>query len=76
LRRQIDLSADPVLVELEREVLRYPNVGEPAALPPSHDLFVPLRLRYRDTEITLLNTLTVFAAPLDTAPSGVGPSGR
>jgi transcriptional regulator with XRE-family HTH domain len=65
LRRQIDLSADPALVELEREVLRYPGIGEPTAPPPSHDLFVPLRLQYRDTEITLLNTLTVFAAPLD-----------
>jgi hypothetical protein len=50
---------------LEREVLGYPGVGEPTALPPSHDLYVPLRLRYRETEITLLNTLTVFAAPLD-----------
>jgi transcriptional regulator with XRE-family HTH domain len=65
LRRQIDLSADPVLVELEREVLRYPGIGERTPPPSSHDLFVPLRLRYRGTEVTLLNTLTVFAAPLD-----------
>jgi hypothetical protein len=65
LRRQIELSADPVLIELEREVLAYPDIGEPTAPPTPHDLFVPLRLRYRETEITLLNTLTVFAAPLD-----------
>ena len=65
LRRQIDLSADPLLIELEREVSRYPGIGERMAPPPSHDLFVPLRLRYRHTEITMLNTLTVFAAPLD-----------
>lgn len=31
------------------------------------DLFVPLRIRYRDTDIVLFNTLTTFADPLHPA---------
>ena len=64
LRRQIDVSGDPALVELDREVRGYPHVR--AAEPDgTHDIFVPLKIRYRETDISLLNTLTVFGAPLD-----------
>lgn len=64
LRRQIEVSGDPALVELDREVRGYPGVC--AAEPDEpYDIFVPLQIRYRDTDITLLNTLTVFGAPLD-----------
>jgi len=64
LRRQIDVTGDPALVELDREVRGYPDVGAAGPDGP-HDIFVPLQIRFRDTDITLLNTLTVFGAPLD-----------
>ena len=64
LRRQIDASGDPALVALDREVRGYPRVGDAEPEVP-HDIFVTLKIRYRNTGITLLNTLTVFGAPLD-----------
>jgi transcriptional regulator with XRE-family HTH domain len=69
LRRQIDLTADKVLVELLRELEGYPlppGVRRPAVEPADHaDVVVPLRLASEDGELTFFSTTTVFGTPID-----------
>jgi transcriptional regulator with XRE-family HTH domain len=66
LRRQLDLTADPVLEELLTEIRNYP-AGAPAAAP--HDeyggVFIPLRLKTPDGVLSFLSTTTVFGTPVD-----------
>lgn len=64
LRRRIARTGDHALIELDREVRGYPGVGADIEAGDESDLFVPLRIRYEDTEIVLFNTLTTFAEPL------------
>lgn len=65
LRRQIDLSADRRLVELEREVLAYPSRRDDAATAPADGIVVPLRIRTRAGLLSFLSTTMVFGTPLD-----------
>jgi transcriptional regulator with XRE-family HTH domain len=69
LLRQIDLTADKVLVELLRELEGYPlppGVRRPAVEPADHaDVVVPLRLASEDGELTFFSTTTVFGTPID-----------
>lgn len=68
LRRQIELTADPVLEALLGEVTRYP-----VPLAPPHPrkgqeadaLFVPIRLRTAAGPLTLISATTVFGTPID-----------
>lgn len=78
IRRTIELTGDPGLVELEREVHGYPTVrdlaradgagaigaGDPGDEPP---LLVPLRLRGEggEPDLSLFTTLTTFGTPRD-----------
>ncbi|MDH3678616.1 MAG: helix-turn-helix transcriptional regulator [Acidimicrobiia bacterium] len=70
LRRLVNVTADPALAELEREVLAYPTVvgsiadrrgrtDAPSALVLSCELTVEGR------DLSLLTTLTTFGSPLD-----------
>lgn len=66
LQRQIHLSADEVLLDLQRELLSYPI----ASAAPSHreldiGIVVPLRLHTDTGELSLISTTTVFGTPLD-----------
>jgi hypothetical protein len=73
LRRQVDLSGDPVLTELRRELHAYPTpsgdvptgpakvVGEPDVA----GVAVPLRLVVGDHTLSFLSTTTIFGTPLD-----------
>jgi hypothetical protein len=67
LRRQTEITADPVLVDLLRELERYPAPRTAAPVPPSAyaDVVVPLRLKARDTTLSFISTTTVFGTPLD-----------
>jgi transcriptional regulator with XRE-family HTH domain len=67
LRRRIARTGDPALIELDRELRGYPGVGADIEASDESDLFVPLRIRFQDTEIVLVNTLTTFAEPLHAA---------
>jgi transcriptional regulator with XRE-family HTH domain len=71
LRRLVMVSDDLALVELEREVLAYPNVsahvaaaadGFPADEPP---LLLPCRLAVGGSELSLFTMLTTFGTPRD-----------
>jgi transcriptional regulator with XRE-family HTH domain len=70
LRRQIDLSADKVLIELMNELRSYPN---PARADSSRHqskrneagVVVPLELMTDDGTLSFISTTTVFGTPLD-----------
>jgi transcriptional regulator with XRE-family HTH domain len=67
LRRLNQAVADPILVELEKELRGYPV---PAQLrPPSRadysPIAVPLRFRIGEAVLSFISTITVFGTPLD-----------
>jgi len=66
LRRQVVLTGDPAIAELEKEVRGYPGVSD---RPPSFDqpvpLFVPLNIWVSGREMSFFNTLTAFGTALD-----------
>ncbi|WEP01071.1 helix-turn-helix transcriptional regulator (plasmid) [Streptomyces sp. FXJ1.172] len=67
LQRRVELTAEPGLAELYRELCAYPDGGEPSRPPRTDnaDLTLPLRLRYRDMELSLFCTIATFGMPLD-----------
>jgi transcriptional regulator with XRE-family HTH domain len=70
LRRMVELTGDPGLVELEHEVLAYPtvvglDVGGPVDERDDPPLLVPFRYRVGDAELSLFTTLTTFGTPRD-----------
>lgn len=68
LRRQIDLTADPILIELLEELRSYPVPQVPPPTCPSADyagVVFPFRLRTGDVELAFFSTITVFGTPID-----------
>jgi transcriptional regulator with XRE-family HTH domain len=67
LRRQIDITADPVLAELLAELLKYPapsgsNAGETRV---QAEVAVPFRLATDAGVLSFISTTTVFGTPVD-----------
>jgi transcriptional regulator with XRE-family HTH domain len=64
LRRQIDLSADAVLIELLKELRAYPA---PASARQANgvSVVIPLRLRVGDRVLSFLSTTTIFGTPVE-----------
>lgn len=70
LRRQIEVSADPILADLLREVVAYtaPEAlrahapAPPTAGPP---VVVPLQLRTEAGQLSFISTTTIFGTPVD-----------
>jgi hypothetical protein len=76
LRRQIDITGDPVLVELLNEISDYPTAYDAKFDPPfatgeSADIVVPLRLVLNGAVLSLLCMTTVFGTPVDITLSEV-----
>lgn len=69
LRRQIEASADPVLVALLDELKSYPAPksapGAAALKPDPNDVVVPFRLITETGVLSFFSTTTVFGTPLD-----------
>jgi transcriptional regulator with XRE-family HTH domain len=67
VRRQTEITADPVLVDLLRELESYPAPLSAAPAPKSEyaDVIVPLRLKAGDTILSFISTTTVFGTPQD-----------
>ena len=79
LRRQIDVTADPALIELFKELRDYPataahrsaNGGRPSAPPARPDLdqyagvAVPFRYQTEAGVLSFFSTTTVFGTPVD-----------
>lgn len=64
LRRQVELTADPVLAALLAEVTAYP-APDAAFADLSHEVLVPLRIRAPAGTLAFLSTTTVFGTPMD-----------
>lgn len=69
LGHQVDVTADPVLADLLKELREYPTPAssEPhtAGEPEHSSVFVPLRLRTPAGLLNLISTTTVFGTPVD-----------
>lgn len=68
LRRQIDITADPVLEALHAELKAYP--APPAAVGAAHGddyggVVVPLKLTTDQGVLAFISTMTVFGTPVD-----------
>lgn len=64
LRRQVDVSADAVLVELLKELRAYPATSQPHKAN-GVGVVVPFRLRHGDRVLSFLSTTTVFGTPVE-----------
>lgn len=64
LRRQVDVSADAVLVELLKELRAYPATSQPHKAN-GVVVVVPFRLRHGDRVLSFLSTTTVFGTPVE-----------
>jgi len=67
LKRQNDAVGDPVLADLEKELLSYPGAAR-SGRPPQPDPMAiahPLRIRQGDAVLSFISTITVFGTPLD-----------
>jgi transcriptional regulator with XRE-family HTH domain len=66
LRQQIDVTADPVLVELAQELSALPNPREAHGTRQAYaGVVVPLQLRTDAGLLSLFSTTTVFGTPVD-----------
>jgi len=67
LARQVTLTADPQLAELQAELTGYPcDQPEPELeLPGPGDIAVQLRLRHRGGVLSFFSTVSTFGTPLD-----------
>jgi transcriptional regulator with XRE-family HTH domain len=70
LRRQIDVSADPVLVALLNELAGYPPPASAQHMPQpsSHEyagVVVPFQLATESGVLSFISTTTVFGTPVD-----------
>jgi transcriptional regulator with XRE-family HTH domain len=67
LRRQVEMTADPVLIALLREVSLYPAPAGAAvaAAGIQHSVAVPFRIRVADEVLSFLSMTTIFGTPVD-----------
>jgi transcriptional regulator with XRE-family HTH domain len=65
VRRQIEITADALLVALLKELEGYPAPRMPARKADHADVVVPLQLRAGDTVLSFISTTTVFGTPQD-----------
>ena len=65
LRRQVDVSADAVLVELLKELRGYPAPSQPPHRPNGAGVVVPFKLHHGDRVLSFLSTTTVFGTPVE-----------
>ena len=68
LRRQIELTADPVLAALLAEVSAWPvpfSQPHPKKGQEAGELFIPVKLQTAAGLLTLITTTTVFGTPVD-----------
>jgi transcriptional regulator with XRE-family HTH domain len=64
LRTQVELTADPVLAALLKEVSAYPAPAAPHT--PAHDpIAIPFRLRVHGGVLSFFSTTMVFGTPVD-----------
>ena len=74
LRKQVDVTADPVLIELHRELAGYPLSGGRRADPAPPDpegVVVPLQVATEAGVLSFFSTTTLFGTPVDVTLSEI-----
>jgi transcriptional regulator with XRE-family HTH domain len=72
LKRQIEQTADPVLIDLLQEVSAYPFDGPDNSAMTSVDgnaIFIPLQINTPAGRLSFFSTTTVFGTPIDVTVS-------
>jgi len=64
LRAQVELTADPKLIELQRELRSYPAPPDPPGRN-AHDVVVPFKVRLGESILSFFSTTMVFGTPVD-----------
>ncbi len=65
LQRQVEATADPVLVALQQELKTYPIPARRAPLAAEDAIAVPFRLRLGAEVFSFISTTMLFGTPLD-----------
>jgi transcriptional regulator with XRE-family HTH domain len=65
LRQQIEISADPILVDLYQEVSAYPMPHNQHRVPDQGQAVVPFELQTAYGLLSFITTTTVFGTPID-----------
>ena len=68
LRQQIDLTADPVLIDLLAELSSYPTHGDTSAARPvgnPHTIVIPFQVVTEAGLLSFFTTTAVFGTPID-----------
>ncbi|WP_246158400.1 helix-turn-helix domain-containing protein [Catellatospora sichuanensis] len=67
LRRQVEITTDPGLTALERELAGYPCPQPEPAVEPSgpNEIMVPLRIRVGGQELRFFSIVATFGTPMD-----------
>ncbi|HKX29098.1 MAG TPA: helix-turn-helix transcriptional regulator [Blastocatellia bacterium] len=67
LRRQIEITADAFLLELERELEAFPAPSAPLGIAglDGSQIAIPFRLRTDRMELSFISTSTIFGTPID-----------
>ena len=72
LHHQIQVTADPALVALLKELAAYPADEETPGSPGGHsDVFVPFELMLPSGKLSFFSTITVFGTPVDVTLSEI-----
>lgn len=65
LRRQVDLTADPFLIELMRELREYPAPAQAPAPDHYGNVLIPLELNTDMGRLSFFSTTAVFGTPVE-----------
>lgn len=65
LNQQIDVSADPKLIALEKELAAYPAPGPKGLLASLDDIAIPFELKLGGQALSFISTTTIFGTPVD-----------
>jgi transcriptional regulator with XRE-family HTH domain len=65
LTQQIEATHDPQLIELQREVQRFPAPADMTACASASAIAVPMQLEVRGRVLSMISTTTVFGSPVD-----------
>lgn len=69
LRREVAVSRDPALIRLYAELRKYPCADPEPPPEPSTDIFVPLRIKHGDQQLSFFSMSAAFGAPLNVTVS-------
>ena len=65
LRQRIELTADPKLIALQKEVLSYPAPPAPAHIVPGDAIVIPFKVRIKAGLLSFFTTTMMFGSPVE-----------